>query len=122
LRRDVKFQGGRTKPTYLSLKFAGKDRELGLNTTNRKTLAALFGVDGSRNNAVHWFGKRILLFVEQDVRRPDGTTGPAVRIRAKRIKQDASPAAAPAEVVAADGASEANNSATDAKRDPGADG
>ena len=32
-------------------------------------------------------GKRVLLYVEQDVRRPDGTRGPAVRIRAKRVDQ-----------------------------------
>jgi len=84
LRRNVKFQGGRTKAVSLALKFVGKTRELALNATNRKMLAALFGT-----NTEGWFGKRVALFVEQDVRRPDGTTGPAVRIRAKRIDQDA---------------------------------
>lgn len=85
LRQNVKFQGGRTKPNALSLKFVGKSRELALNATNRKTLAALF----QTNECAAWFGKRVALFVEQGVRRPDGTTGPAVRIRAKRIEQAA---------------------------------
>jgi hypothetical protein len=105
LRRNLKMQGGRPKNVALSLKFVGKNRELMLNATNRKTLAALF----QTNECGAWFGKRIALYVEQDVRRPDGTKGPAVRIRAKRIEQAAPP-------------SEANNSAPDAKRDPGADG
>lgn len=84
LRRNLTMQGGRPKKVALSLKFAGKDRELMLNATNRKTLAALFGT----NDCAEWFSKRIALYVEQDVRRPDGTKGPAVRIRAKRIEQE----------------------------------
>ncbi len=90
LRRDnVKFQGGRTKPITLSLKFVGKGRELALNATNRKILAAMFGT----NECAAWYGRRVGLFVEANVRRPDGTYGPAVRIRAKRLEQ---PAAVPA--------------------------
>ena len=86
VRRDnVKFQGGRSKPVTLSLRFVGKQRELALNATNRKTLAALF----ASNNTGEWYGKRVALFVEQDVRKPDGSRGPAVRIRAKRIEQAA---------------------------------
>lgn len=81
LRRNLTMQGGRPKNVALSLKFVGKERELLLNATNRKTLAALFGT----NDCAEWFSKRIALYVEQDVRRPDGTKGPAVRIRAKRI-------------------------------------
>lgn len=83
IRRNVQMQGGRPKNIALSLKFVGKSRELMLNATNRKTLAALF----ESNQCEAWFGKRVALFVEQDVRRPDGTRGPAVRIRAKRIEQ-----------------------------------
>lgn len=83
LRRNVTFQGGRNKGIALSLRFAGKARELLLNATHRKTLAALF----ESNECGAWFGKRVALFVEQDIRRPDGTRGPAVRIRAKRIEQ-----------------------------------
>lgn len=85
LRRNVKMQGGRAKEIMLSLKFVGKSRELGLNATNRKTLAAITGT----NQCEAWFGKKVALFVEQGVRRPDGTNGPAVRIRAKRIEEQA---------------------------------
>lgn len=88
LRRNLKMQGGRPKDVALSLKFVGKGRELMLNATNRKTLAALF----SSNECAQWYQRKIALYVEQDVRRPDGTRGPAVRIRAKRIEQGDSPA------------------------------
>ncbi len=76
LRRNLTMQGGRPKAVMLSLKFVGKDRELGLNATNRKAVVAMYG-----SLCAEWFGKRVTLFVEQDVRRPDGTRGPAVRIR-----------------------------------------
>jgi len=85
LRRALKMQGGRPKDIALSLKFVGKGRELMLNATHRKTLAAVFGT----NQCEAWFGKKIALYVEQGIRRPDGTVGPAVRIRAKRLEQDA---------------------------------
>lgn len=83
LYKNVKFQGGRMKDHVIALRFVKAKRELALNATNRKTLATLFG----SNNCGDWYGKRILLFVEQDVRRPDGSRGPAVRIRARRIEQ-----------------------------------
>ncbi len=83
VRRDnLTMDQGRTKPIALSLRFTGRKRELLLNATNRKTLAALF----NSNNTAAWFGQWVALFVEQDVRKPDGTRGPAVRIRAKRIQ------------------------------------
>lgn len=87
LRRNLKMQGGRPKDVALSLKFVGKGRELMLNATNRKTLAALF----NSNECAQWYQRKIALYVEQDVRRPDGTRGPAVRIRAKRIEQGDAP-------------------------------
>lgn len=82
LRSNLKMQGGRPKERALSLRFVGKERELLLNATNRKTLQQLFGT----NQCGEWFGKKVALFVEQGVRRPDGTHGPAVRIRARRIE------------------------------------
>lgn len=88
MRRNVTMQGGRPKAVALSLRFVGKQRELMLNATNRKTLAAIC----ESNECAMWFGKRIALFVEQDVRRPDGSRGPAVRIRAKRLPDDEQPA------------------------------
>ena len=89
VRRKVKFQGGREKPVALSAKFKGKSRELLLNAGHRKILIGLFGP-----TAGDWFNRDVALYVEQDVRRADGSTGPAVRIRAKRVEQD-KPAAAP---------------------------
>lgn len=83
VRRNLAMQGGREKRVALSIAFTGKDRELLLNATNRKVLAALFGA-----NTGEWFGKKVVLYVEQDVRRPDGTRGPAVRIRAKRVEAE----------------------------------
>ena len=98
-RNGVKFQGGRVKPIMLSLKFVGKERELGLNATNRKILSMLSGT----NECAAWFGMWIALYVEQGVRRPDGTIGPAVRIRPKRIDPPTStPTAAKAKEKTAD--------------------
>lgn len=80
VRRDnVSFQMGRKEPVVLSLRFVAKKRELALNATNRKRLQMLTG----SSKCGDWVGARIILFVEQGVRRPDGTTGPAVRIRPK---------------------------------------
>ena len=92
VRRDnLTMEKGRTKSVALSLRFVGRKRELLLNATNRKTLAALIGT----NESAAWFGKWVALFVEQDIRKPDGTRGPAVRIRAKRINPPATAAASP---------------------------
>ncbi len=88
MRKKLVMQGGREKAVGLSLKFVGRSRELLTNATNRRTLSALYG-----NNTGEWYGKAIALYVEQDVRRPDGTRGPAVRIRAKRVAQGAVEAA-----------------------------
>jgi len=89
VRRDnVTMQEGRKKAVAISLRFVGKQRELMLNATNRKTLALLF----ESTNCADWFGKRILLHVVQGVRRPDGTVGPAVRIRPRRVDDPAAPA------------------------------
>lgn len=84
LRRDnVTMQEGRKMKVALSLKFKGKQKELLLNATNRKTLAALFDT----SDCGQWYGKRIMLYVKDDVRYPDGTRGPALRIRSRRLPQ-----------------------------------
>lgn len=84
LRRGYKFKGGSSKAAKdtFSLVFKGKKRELRVNATIRKTLNALSG----GTTADKWYGMTVALFVQQDVGRPDGTVGPAVRIRAKRIQ------------------------------------
>lgn len=81
-RNNLTMEGGREKKVALSLRFVGRQRELLLNATNRKMLTALF----NSTDTGTWFGQWVALFVEQDVRKPDGTRGPAVRIRAKRIQ------------------------------------
>jgi hypothetical protein len=83
IRRNLEMQGGRPKKVALSIAFTGKERELMLNATNRKALSTLYGA-----NTGEWFGKRVILHVEQDVRRPDGTRGPAVRIRPREPKAE----------------------------------
>jgi hypothetical protein len=112
LHKKLTFQGGRDKNNGLSATFIGKARRLLLNATNRKILAALYGA-----TAGDWFGKQVALYVEQDVRRPDGTRGPAVRIRPKRFDVPAGKTAAPksAPVVAGfDRAAALRDLATDA--------
>ena len=93
-RTNVKFQEGREKKVTISARFVGKERELLLNATHRATLAALT----RSKECGPWWGLTIALFVEQGVRRPDGTVGPAVRIRAKRI--DPKPATSGQELTA----------------------
>lgn len=77
-RRLVKFKN-ETKHGYGSLRFKGKDKELGLNATHIKVLRALFGPDTSA-----WFGQWIALYVDPDV-SAFGQIVSAVRIRVKRV-------------------------------------
>jgi len=77
-RKTVKFKN-ETKHSYGSLRFKGKDKELGLNATHIKVLRALFGPDTSA-----WFGQWIALYVDPDV-SAFGQIVSAVRIRAKKV-------------------------------------
>lgn len=79
-RRMVKFQKGDVRKGFGSLRFKGKEKELGLNATNIRILKALFGPDTGE-----WFGKWIALYVDQNV-EAFGQIVPAVRIRAKRVE------------------------------------
>lgn len=83
-RRVVRFKDGEKKG-YGSLKFKGKEKELGLCATHLKTLKALFGSDTSA-----WYGKKIALFVDPDV-QAFGQRVSAVRIRAKVPDANAKP-------------------------------
>lgn len=75
-RREVKFKN-ETKKGYGSLKFVGRERELGLNATHIKVLKALFGpMTGD------WEKKHIALYVDPDV-SAFGQIVSAVRIRAR---------------------------------------
>jgi len=86
IRKDVKFAEGRKRDVAVSLKFAGKKRELLVNATIKKVLDGLAG----STKCADWKGMQVLLYVVDGVRRGDGTTGKAVRVRAKRVgKQQA---------------------------------
>ena len=86
-RKTVKFKN-ETKHSYGSLRFRGKDKELGLNATHIKVLRALFGPD-----TTSWFGQWIALYVDPDV-SAFGQIVSAVRIRAKRVDAPGKDAAA----------------------------
>jgi hypothetical protein len=66
--KDAIMQDGRKQPKLFAVKFEGKDRQLVLNATNRKTLAAAFGSE-------------ILLYVKDGVRNPAGGTTKGIRIK-----------------------------------------
>jgi hypothetical protein len=74
--KDAIMQDGRKQPKLFAVKFEGKDRQLVLNATNRKTLAAAFGSDCRA-----WKGKKILLYVKDGVRNPAGGTTKGIRIK-----------------------------------------
>lgn len=78
----VKFKD-QEKKGYGSLRFAGRDKELGLNATHIRVLKALFGGDTTA-----WFGKRIALYIDPNV-NAFGQIVSAVRIRAKPVPADA---------------------------------
>lgn len=77
-RKSVKFKN-ETKHGYGSLKFVGRERELGLNSTNLRVLSALFGSDTGK-----WYGQWIALYVDPAV-SAFGQIVSAVRIRAKKV-------------------------------------
>jgi hypothetical protein len=67
---DAEFDEGR-KETVYSLAFKGKQRQLILNATNRKTLVNKFGTTDVKK----WIGQTITLYVKKDVRKPGGKRG-----------------------------------------------
>ena len=77
-RQQVVFKN-ETKKGYGSLRFVGRDKELGLNATHIRVLSALFG-----KNCSDWFGQWISLYVDPQV-SAFGQIVSAVRIRAKRV-------------------------------------
>jgi len=78
--RGAIFDDGRKEDVY-SLKFAGKQKQLILNATNRRRLIELFGT----TKVKEWIGKKITLYVESGIRKPGGirgetTTGIRIRV------------------------------------------
>jgi len=74
--RNATMQDGRKQPLLYAVKFKGKERQLVLNATNRKTLVALYGTDVKQ-----WTGKTVTLFVQDGVRNPAGGKTKGIRIR-----------------------------------------
>jgi hypothetical protein len=71
----VEFDKGRIEPKVGALKFTGKEKRMILNSTNRKILVRLYGM-----NTVDWRGKDILLYVDPNVRMM-GETVNGIRIK-----------------------------------------
>lgn len=65
--KDVKFEKGRAIPVAGALKFAGAEKLLLLNATNRKALVARFGKDTKA-----WRGQKIALHVDPNCKNPNG--------------------------------------------------
>jgi hypothetical protein len=62
-------------PPQMVLYFANHSKKLGLNWTNATAISNLLGDDNDG-----WAGRTITLYVEQNIRRKDGTTGPGIRV------------------------------------------
>lgn len=71
---EVSFQGGRKRQNLLGIKFVNKERVLGLNATNRKSLNRQFG-----NIVKAWVGQDVTLYVSET--QMAGETVKCVRIR-----------------------------------------
>ena len=74
--KDAVMQDGRKQPKLYAVKFQGKERQLVLNATNRKTLASKFGSDVKA-----WTGKEVIIYVKDGVRNPAGGTTKGIRIK-----------------------------------------
>ena len=55
--KAAEFDGGRKENVY-SLKFQGKEKQLVMNSTNRRAMVAMFGP-----NVIEWKGKQVQLTV-----------------------------------------------------------
>ena len=74
--KDAVMQDGRKQPKLFAVKFVGKERQLVLNNTNRKTLAGRFGTDTKA-----WKGQKVQIYVKDGVRSPSGGTTKGIRIK-----------------------------------------
>ena len=75
---NVEFEAGRTEPTVYTVEFKGAEKQMILNSVNRKSLAALCGRDVGG-----WTGKRVCVYVDPNVRMM-GKTVNGLRIRAAK--------------------------------------
>lgn len=65
--QNVTMQDGRPMKVLFAIKFAGKDKQMCINATNRKTLAGAFGA-----NVKKWHGRQVLIYVASGVKNPAG--------------------------------------------------
>jgi hypothetical protein len=82
---DVPMDGGRIEKKLFAIGFEGRDKQMILNATNRKTLSGAFGASTKA-----WIGKSILLFAQDGIKKPGcrgGETCTGLRIK---IPQDGS--------------------------------
>lgn len=77
---NVEFEQGRKERRVGALKFAGKEKRMILNSTNRRTLTRLYGMETGG-----WRGQRVTLHV-QKLRRAFGEREHGIRIKAEPAK------------------------------------
>lgn len=82
---DVPMDGGRKEPKLFAISFEGREKQMILNATNRKTLSGAFGA-AVRN----WIGKEVLLFAQDGIKKPGGARGETCTGLRIRIPQDGS--------------------------------
>lgn len=76
VRKGVKFNKGKSRPRELCLKFAGIDKELVVNVTNRRIIDGMFSPATER-----WVGKWVTLYVQKGITTGDGSTKNGIRFR-----------------------------------------
>lgn len=82
---DVPMDGGRKEPKLFAISFEGREKQMILNATNRKTLSGAFGA-----STKNWIGKQILLFAQDGIKKPGGGRGETCTGLRIRIPQDGS--------------------------------
>ena len=82
---DVPMDGGRMEKKLFALGFQGREKQMILNATNRKTLSGAFGA-----STKNWIGKDVLLFAQDGIKKPGGRSGETCTGLRIRIPQDGS--------------------------------
>ena len=72
------------KKDFFSVGFVKTNKQLVLNSTNRKTLSNAFGAKVEK-----WIGQKVRLFAQDGVRAINGGVTTGLRIKADRIARDA---------------------------------
>lgn len=77
---EVTFEAGRTKKNVIGLTFVGKERVLGLNATNRKTMNTMFG-----NVTKGWPGQEVTLYIVDTTMKNEPVKGVRIRNKGSRV-------------------------------------